>query len=396
MEYDFDELIDRSGTHSAKWERTAQMFGSDGVLPMWVADMDLPAPRPVLEAMRERLDHPLFGYTYPPDSLYEAIIDRMWRFYGWQVKKEWITFTPGVVNALHIAIDALTRSGDEVIVQSPVYYPFFSAVTNNGCQVVNNQLHYDGVQYTMDYDDLRDKFVPSTRFPVRSPRVRGMVLCSPHNPVGRVWSGRELEDMAAICLENDCTIISDEIHCDLLVDDVSHTVTSTLGAEVQDNTITLMAPSKTFNLAGLGASFVIIPNPQLREQFAVAAAGHAKVNAMGFVAMEAALRDGDDYVRQLNAHLRRNVEFFSRRVNRLSGVRVVPPEGTYLVWVDMRGLGMDDMQLRDFMIERARIATDFGFAFGAGGEGFQRFNLACPHSLVREAVDRLETAVSKL
>jgi len=396
MDYDFDAFIDRSGTHSAKWERTEQMFGSRDVLPMWVADMDLPVPEPVMEALRRRLEHPLFGYTFPPDSLYEAIIERMRRYYSWEVDREWITFTPGVVNALHIAIDSQTVPGDEVVVQSPVYYPFFSAVKNCGCQITNNQLRYDGTGYTMDLEGLCAHLEPSTRFPLRSPRVRALAFCSPHNPVGRVWSRHELEQVAEICLQNDCTIISDEVHCDLLVDDVQHTVTSTLGPEVQRRTITLMAPSKAFNLAGLAASFVIIPDPQMRRQFSAAAAGHGKVNTMGLVAMEAALRDGDEYLRQLNTYLRHNIEYFSERVSEMPGLRVVRPEGTYLTWVDMSGLGMDDGQLRDFMINDARIATDFGFAFGPGGEGFQRFNLACPRSLVREAVQRLAGAITSL
>jgi len=396
MQYDFDEYIERTGTDSMKWDRTERLFGSDDVLPMWVADMDLPVPVEVIEKMKERLEHPLFGYTAPSESLFEAIIDRMKRFYNWDIEREWIVFNPGVVNALSTCIDSLSRAGDEVILQSPVYYPFFSAIENNGCKVVNNQLAYDGSNYSMDFEDLKSHFEGRNRFPVRKPRVKALILCNPHNPVGRVWSPEELEQLAEICLENDCVIISDEIHCDLLVSDARHTVLSNISEAIEKNTITLMAPSKTFNLAGLKASFTIIPDPEKRRQFSEADAGGAGVNAMGLIAIEAALRHGDDYVKQLNDHLKRNVQYFKDEVNQLPGIKVVDPEGTYLVWVDMRDLGMDDDQLERFMIQEAKIATDFGFAFGPGGEGFQRFNLACPKSIVEEAVERLKAAVSKL
>jgi cysteine-S-conjugate beta-lyase len=248
----------------------------------------------------------------------------------------------------------------------------------------------------MDLDRLADSFVTTSRFPARSHRIRGLVLCSPHNPVGRVWSEDELSQLAEICLENNCALISDEIHCDLLVGNVGHTVTSTLSAEVEHNTMTLMSPSKTFNLAGMCASFAIIPNPEWRTRFSLARTGQSGVNIMGLVAMEAALRHGDSYLEQLNEYLRENVEYFAGRINAIPGLKLVRPEGTYLAWVDMGDLGMDDEQLRDFMLHRARIATDFGFVFGPGGEGFQRFNLACPRSIVVEATGRLERAVADL
>ncbi len=396
MQYDFDAVIDRTNTNSSKWDKNLELFGRDDVLDMWVADMDFPSPQPVIDAMRERLEHPFFGYTFPSDSLYEAVIERMERYYGWEVPREWIVFTPGVVNSLYASLKALANPGDQVVIQSPVYFPFFGAVQNNGCQVVNNQLRFDGEQYTMDLDQLADCFVTSSRFPARSHRIRALVLCSPHNPVGRVWTPDELSQLGELCLENNCVLISDEIHCDLLVGDVKHTVTSTVSPEVQQNTITLMSPSKTFNLAGMGASFAIIPNPEWRAAFSQARVGQAGVNVMGLVAMEAALRHGDDYLKQLNAYLRNNIDYFARRLEAIPGLKMLRPEGTYLVWVDMRALGMDDEQLRDFMLERARIATDFGFVFGPGGEGFQRFNLACPRSIVVEAVDRLEGAVGEL
>ncbi len=396
MQHDFDSLVDRRGTSSTKWERTGRLFGSDDVLPMWVADMDLPCPEPVLEALRARLEHPILGYTFPPESLYEAVVDRMERAYGWTVERDWIVFVPGVVNALYAAITALTDPGDQVVIQPPVYYPFFGAVRNTGCHVVSNQLVRSGDRYFMDLEALPGEFATSDRFPGRSHRIRALVLCSPHNPVGRVWSQHELRQLAEICVKHDCAIISDEIHCDLLVGDLKHTVTSTLSSEIQQRTITLMAPSKSFNLAGLQASFAIIPDPVWRRRFAKARTGQPGVNTLGLVAMEAALRHGDPYLEQLNAYLRGNVDLFINGLETLDGVTPIRPEGTYLIWVDMSGLGLDDEQLGRFLVEQAGIATDFGHAFGPGGGGYQRFNLGCPRSLVEQALERLHDAIRQL
>jgi len=428
MRYDFDRIIDRRGTGSAKWDLNEERFGTDDVLDMWVADMDFPCPQPVIDALRRRLEHPIFGYGFAPDSLYEAVIDRTERFFGWKVEKEWITFTPGVVSAIHAAVRAVAEVGDDIVIQPPVYYPFFRAVTRSGCQLVKNRLRLEGddgsearqqaapaagpgaLRYVMDYDDLEEHFRTAGGFPRKSHRIRGLILCSPHNPVGRVWTREELERLAEICLANDCVIISDEIHCDLLLGRSKHIPTATLSREVEAKTITLMAPSKTFNLSGLSASFAIIPDADLRRRFERARAGQSGVNVLGLVAMEAALREGDDYLEQLNAYLTGNMNYFAGAVRRVSGVSIVPPEGpegTYLAWVDMRELArergmlkpdgrIDDEALRDFMLHKARIATDPGYAFGPGGEGFHRFNLACPRSAVEEALARLEQAAGSI
>ncbi len=396
MEYDFDQAIDRRGTNSVKWDRNEQLFGREDVLDMWVADMDFACPEPVIQALRDRLDHPLFGYSFPPESLYQAIIDRLDRAYGWQVKKEWILFTPGVVTGIIAAIDALTVTGDEVVVQPPVYGPFFSAIANTGCQIVENQLRLDGNQYRMDFDDLQHKFATSEGYPAKTHRIRAMLLCSPHNPGGRVWRQEELERLAEICLDNDCAIISDEIHCDLLVGDVAHTPLATLDPQVQQQTITLMAPSKTYNLAGLKASFAIVPNASWRQKIRTAQRTQGGVAEPGLVAMEAALRHGDDYIEQLCDYLRGNIEYFCDQVEKMPGLRPIRPQGTYLVWVDMRRLGLDDDQLQDLLVDGARLATNPGYGFGSGGEGFHRFNLACPRSRVEEAVRRLRSAIDAL
>ncbi len=420
MRYDFDQVIDRRNTNCEKWDGNLELFGTEDVLPMWVADMDLPCPQPVVDAIRRRLDHPVFGYGFAPQSLYQAIMDRMARRYGWAVEKDWISFTPGVVTGVYAAVRALTVPGDEILVQPPVYFPFFNAVTNSGCQLVHSELRLvgnghepgsagegTGDRYEMDYEDLARRFEGRGGLAPMARRIKGMILCSPHNPGGRVWTEDELRRLGDICLANGCVIISDEIHCDLLIGEARHTPIATLSKELAENTITMMAPSKTFNLAGLEASFAIIPNPRLRRDFERARLGQGGVNVLGLAAMEAALRDGDDYLAQLNDYLTGNVRYFTEAIARIPGFRPMRPEGTYLVWVDLRELAgrlglrrdgghVDDDGLTDFVIRKARIATVPGHVFGPGGSGFHRFNLACPRSVVEEAVSRLEGAVREL
>jgi cystathionine beta-lyase len=397
MKYNFDEVINRRNTNSIKWDKNFQMFGRDDLLAMWVADMDFPCPEPVVRAIKERAEDAVYGYSYPPDSLYEAIVDRLDKQYGWKVKKEWIVFTAGVVNGLYSAVDAFTRPGDEVVVQPPVYYPFYSAIKNNGCQVLHNHLVFDGGRYTMDFKGLEDLFKPVATFPVRFPRIKMLILCSPHNPVGRVWTEEELSVLGEICIKNNCMLISDEIHCDLSLGGVRHTVTSTISGELEQRTITLMSASKTFNLAGLATSFAVIPNEHRRREYVRARAGHNSGNPFGFIALEAAFRYGDEYLEQLRQYLMGNLQFFSDYINnKIPRLKVIKPEGTYLAWVDMRDLGLDALELQYFMRTKARLALDDGYAFGPGGEGFQRFNLACPRSVLIEALMRLEKAVAEI
>jgi cystathionine beta-lyase len=359
--------------------------------------MDFPCPEPVVSALRKRAGHPIYGYTLPSESLFRAIIDRMERFYGWKIKKDWIVLGAGVVNGLFTAVQAFARPGDEVIVQPPVYYPFYRTISNSGVTAVHNHLKFDGERYTMDLDGLENMFKPSTTFPVRAPRIRAIMLCSPHNPVGRVWTRAELERLAQICVKNRCIVLSDEVHCDLLFKGHRHTVLSTLGPEIEQNTLTFMAASKTFNLAGLGTSFAVVPNDDLRRRFIEARMGHPGPNLFGLEALEAAFRHGDEYLEQLRDYLQGNLEYFIDAINtRIPRIKVITPEGTYLTWVDMRGLGMTGLELQQFIRIKARLALDDGFAFGAAGEGFQRVNLACPRSIVVEAVARLEKAVNEL
>ncbi|HEY3315220.1 MAG TPA: PatB family C-S lyase [Bacillota bacterium] len=397
MRYDFDRVIDRRQTNCVKWDLNRPLFGREDVLDMWVADMDFPAPEPVVEAIRKRAEHPVYGYSFPPDSLYGAIVERLDRYYGWRIKPEWVVFTAGVVNGLYSAVRAFARPGDEVIIQPPVYYPFFGAVKDNGGQLLHNQLRFDGRRYTMDLDGLRELFAAKADFPARTPRVKALILCSPHNPVGRVWSHAELTELSRICLENGCPVLSDEIHCDLLLEGVRHTVTATVSEEIERNTLTFMSASKTFNLAGLSTSFMVIPNDRWRRDFVTSRNGDNGGNLFGYAALEAAYRQGDEYLAQLRRYITANVRYFTDYVRtRIPRVGVVEPEGTYLVWVDLRELGLDPQALQRLMREAGRLALDDGFAFGPGGEGFQRFNLACPRATVEEALGRLAKAVGSL
>ncbi len=397
MLYNFDQIIDRRNTNSSKHDNNAVLFGREDVLDLWVADMDFPAPVPVVEAIKKRAEHPIYGYTFPPTSLYDAIVERLDRLYGWKIKKEWIVFNAGVVNGLYSAVEAFSHPGDEVIVQPPVYYPFFGAIKNTGRQVIHNPLREANNRYEMDLEGLEKLFEVRTSFPVRMPRIKALILCSPHNPVGRVWSREELKRLADICVQNNCLILSDEIHCDLLAPGVEHTVTATLSPEIEQHTITFMSASKTFNIAGLATSYAIIPNDQLRQRYVAARAGHNSGNVFGFAATEAALTQCDDYLEQLRAYLHENYKFFKEFITtRLPQLRVAELEGTYLAWVDMRQLGMDPLELQNFIRNKARLALDDGYAFGPGGEGFQRFNLACPRSIVEEALLRLEKAINEL
>lgn len=390
MKYDFDQVVDRRGTSSLKWDCVGSLYGSSDVLPMWVADMDFAAPEPVVRALLSRARQGVYGYTVRPASLGQAIADWMGRRHGWQIDKKWISYNNGVVPALALTINAFSQPGDKVIIQSPVYHPFFSIVRNNGRQLVNNELMMRDGRYIMDFEALEKSF---------DPRVKMLILCSPHNPVGRVWSRDELARLGEICLSNGVLIVSDEIHCDLLIKGAKHVPLASISPELAQNSITCIAPSKTFNLAGLATAAVIIPNPQLRGVFnnALENAGQGMSNVFGLTAWEVACRDGEEWLEQLLDYLAGNLEFLLGFVEkRIPRIRVVAPEGTYLVWLDCRDLGLDPARLNGFMAREAKVGLNDGAMFGPGGAGFQRMNIACPRSILAEGLKRIEQAVNRL
>jgi cystathionine beta-lyase len=388
MNFNFDKIIPRSGTNSVKFDLRKQFFGHEEVIPMWVADMDFEVPAFVTEAMKKRAEHPIYGYSILSDAYYDSIIGWQKRRHGWEVKKEWILYTPGVVTALNLLVEAFTDPGDKVMVQSPVYFPFFWAVEHHGRVLLNNKLLEQDNRYAIDFDDLEAK--------IRS-GARMLILCSPHNPVGRAWNKEELERVGRLCLENGVLIISDEIHCDLVLPGHRHIPVATLSDELAATTITCIAPSKTFNLAGLFTSTVIISDENLRKKFKETVdLVHLSPNIFGAVASEAAYSQGDEWLNALLPYIASNAQMVADSFRQqLPAVKVSPLEATYLLWLDFREFGLTDDEVKKILVEKAGIGMNPGNMFGSGGEGFQRMNIGCPRSTVQEAIDRIVAAFSK-
>ncbi|MBW1708919.1 MAG: PatB family C-S lyase, partial [Deltaproteobacteria bacterium] len=380
MKYDFDRVIDRTNTNSAKWDAVEQLFGDKDVLPMWVADMDFQVPTEVIEALKKKAGHGIFGYTFKQPSYYEPFLNWMEKRHGWQIKKEWLTYSPGVVTSLILCVLALTQPGDKVILQPPVYYPFFRVILNNGRQVVNNPLKFENGRYYMDLDDLEKR---------AGGRTRLMILSSPHNPVGRLWEKEELVKLGEFCVKNDIVLISDEVHSDLVYTGHKHIPTASISEEISLQTITCVAPSKTFNLAGLKSSVIIISDPKLRNQYNVMLGnlGIGMDNSFGLEALKSAYQHGEEWLKQLLEYLQQNMEFTLRYFEeKIPEIKVIKPEATYLLWLDCRKLGFDNKGLKEFMIKKAKVGLDDGPPFGPGGEGFQRINIACPRATLEEGL----------
>ena len=404
MKADFDREINRKSTQSAKWgviqdpddpaiwHATDDYFGDNRILPLWVADMDFPAPQPVVNALVERAQHGIFGYTLRTESYNQAVVDWMQRRHGWIIEPDWIISTPGVVPGINFLIRTFVQPGENVLIQRPVYYPFFNAIENNGAAIVSSSLELRDGRYEIDFADFERK--------AADPRTSLFILCSPHNPVGRVWTREELTRMGEICQRNKVLVVADEIHGDLIYRGVTFTPFAAIDAALAANTVVCTAPSKTFNLAGLHTSNLIIPNDRLRRRFqqTMNSCGMGKwANPFGVVACETAYRQGEAWLDQVMAYIEDNLDFLQAFVDRhIPGIRVIRPEGTYLVWLDCRELGLDKWALKRLMMEKARIFPDEGFIFGDEGEGFERINIACPRSIVEEALDRIRRAVEEL
>lgn len=393
MKYNFDEVIERTKYHSVKWDELETTFGDipKDVLPIWIADMEFRSPQPVIEAIKKANEHGIYGYTSRPLSYYQAIIDWVERRHNWKVKKDWIAYSPGVVPALSFIIRAFCQAGDKVVVQPPVYYPFFRVIENNGCHVVNNPLKLSNKKYFIDWEDLERK--------VDDPRVRLLILCSPHNPVGRVWQKEELIILGEICLKHNIIVVSDEIHADILFEGYKHTPFASISPAFAHNSITCTAPSKTFNLAGLQTSSIIIPNKKYYKIYENILDSLAldENNVFGLVALEAAYRYGEEWLEQLLSYLNENLKFLMKYFKEsIPKIKVIKPEGTYLVWLDCRQLGLSTKGLNNLMIKKARVALDDGYWFGAEGKGFMRINIACPRSFLEEGLKRIEKAVNSL
>lgn len=393
MKYNFDEIIDRTKHHSVKWDELETIFGADSqdVLPMWIADMEFRSSKPIIEAINKAVEHGIYGYTSRTDSYSQAIIDWMGKRHNWKIKKGWLAFSPGVVPALSLIIRAFCQPGDKVVVQPPVYYPFFRVIENNGCHIANNPLKLSNKKYFMDYEDLERK--------IDDPRVKLLILCSPHNPVGRVWQKEELIILGEICLKHNIIVVSDEIHADILFEGYKHTPFASISPAFAHNSITCTAPSKTFNLAGLQTSSLIIPNKKYYKIYENILNSLAldENNVFGLVALEAAYRDGEEWLEQLLSYLNENLDFLMKYFKeRIPKIEVIKPEGTYLVWLDCQQLGLNSKDLNNFMIKKAKVALDDGYWFGIEGRGFMRINIASPRSFLEEGLERIERAVNSL
>ena len=403
MKYNFDEEIDRRGTNSIKWEfveredqpghweHTNRSFGEDRVLPMWVADMDFRSPEPVVQALVKRAQNGVYGYSAPTPEFFMALINWIKRRQGWEVRADWVCVTPGVVLALNMLVRTFVGPGEHVLIQPPVYHPFRHAIEKAGAQVTKNPLIYDDGRYRMDFEDLERK--------ARDPKVRMLILCSPHNPVGRVWTREELERLGEICLRNDVLVVSDEIHGDLVFPGHVFTPFGSLGEEFAQHSVICTAPSKTFNLAGLQTSCIIVPNDELRGRLAQTLDRHGLhlINTFGLEALQAAYDHGEEWLEQVLIYIESNLDYVERYVReQLQPIRVIHPEGTYLVWLDCRPLELDDAALQDLMLRQARVYLDNGAIFGPEGSGFQRMNIACPRALLTEALERIRVAVETL
>ncbi len=387
--YDFDTVIDRVDTDSLKFDFAKRRGKPEGVLPLWVADMDFRTADEILTAIHERVDHGIFGYTETRDRYFEAVSGWMKRRHGWEIRKNWIVKTPGVVFALAMAIKAYTKPGDAVLIQQPVYYPFSEVIVDNDRKLVSNDLVLgeDG-RYHIDFDDFEKKIVDE--------KVSLFIFCSPHNPVGRVWTEEELLKIGEICLKHGVIIVSDEIHEDFVYGDRKHRVLVNLRKEFESIVITATSPGKTFNLAGVQISNIIIPNATLRHAFKhqVAAAGYSQANTIGIVACEAAYTHGDAWYEQMLKYVEENIHYMKEFLrNELPQLHMIETEGTYLTWVDFRELGLTEPELEDLIVNKAGLWLDSGAVFGKAGEGFERFNVACPRATLKKALEKLRDAV---
>jgi cysteine-S-conjugate beta-lyase len=390
MMWNFDEHAKREGTNCIKYDLRDEIFGVNDVIPMWVADMDFDTPDFVVESLQNRLDHHIYGYSFRPPEYYSSIINWIECRHKWKVEKEWICFSPGIVPALNFCTLAFTKPGDNIIVQPPVYFPFFSAVESHGRNLIYNRLIESEGKWIMDYDSLISSIDEKTKM---------IMISNPHNPVGRVWTPEELNRLADICIKNNVLILSDEIHCDLVLPGFSHTPVASLSEKIAENTITFIAPSKTFNLAGLSTSSVIISNPVLKKAFnrIVDNLHIGSGNIFGTTASIAAYTHGHKWLDALLDYIDHNIEFVQDYCRKMiPEIIPVQPEATYMIWLDCRKFGMKGKELHNFFITSAGIGMNEGSTFGPGGEGFMRMNLAATHQTVMKAMEQIEKAVSSL
>ena len=388
MTYNFDEIIDRRNTGAVKVERCKALYGSDDVMPLWVADMDFRTPDFIFEAIRERCEHPILGYSMPPKDFYPSLIKWIKDRHQWEVERQWIGFLPGIVPGLSFAVQSLTEPGDEVIVQPPVYYPFFHVVRNNKRILINNPLKTINGKYEMDFVDLESKITPNTKL---------FILCNPHNPGGRVWEADTLKKLADICAKHNIIVVSDEIHADMVLDGFKHTPFASVSESAAQLSLTFMAPSKTFNMPGLISSSYIIPNSILRSRFVdfLEASELTSGNIFAYAATVAAYEKGEEWRKQMLSYVQGNIDFVvSFLMTYIPQIKPMIPEASFLVWLDCKELGMETDDLFDFFAQKAGLGLNKGTTFGMGGEYHLRLNVACSRLILKKAMEQLSVAVN--
>jgi len=384
VHYDFDKEIIRVNTQSSKWDNVGVRVGNASALPMWVADTDFCCPKPVVDAVKSRAEHYIYGYPYITPDFAKATVDWIKKRYGWSIKDEWVVFSCGVVPVLNAMIQAFTEPGDKVIIQRPVYHPFGYAIIDNDRTISNNRLVYENNKYSIDFDDLERL--------ARCPKTKLMILCNPHNPVGRVFTEEELTRIAEICLKNQIILISDEIHSDLVFPGYKHIPVASLKQKYAMNTVTCYSPSKAFNIAGLRASGIIIPNPIIRERLEHQFKKNRSVqqNVFAVPAYVAAYSKCDDYLEQLIVYLKENVDFLRDYLKKkMPKIKLVEPEATYLMWLDCTELGMSGDELASFIINDCNVAINRGDSFGEEGSNHIRLNIGCPKKTLKKGLDQI-------
>lgn len=385
MKFDFDTVIDRRNTNSLKYDFAREKGKPEDILPLWVADMDFRTAPAILDRLRQLVDHGIFGYTEGKGEYFQAVKSWYYRNFQWEIQEDWIVKTPGVVFALAMAVRAFTDEGDSVLIQQPVYYPFRSVIEENHRKLVNSPLKLTDGAYEMDFEDFERKITEN--------QVKLFILCSPHNPVGRVWKEWELRKIGDICREHKVLVVSDEIHSDFVWQGHSHKVFASLSSAYSDITVTCTSPSKTFNIAGLQVANIMISDPVMRKKFQreIFSAGYSQINAMGLGACQAAYEEGGEWLKELKQYIWRNYLFLKEYLEKkMPQIRLSVLEGTYLAWMDFRELGMCEEEREDMIVDRAGLWLDTGSMFGKEGEGFERINIACPRSVLEEALERLE------
>ncbi|WP_067841587.1 MalY/PatB family protein [Amphibacillus sediminis] len=385
----FEQLPNRKQTRSVKWDMTEKLFGSKDVQPMWVADMDLEIAKPIKEALINRVDHGVFGYTFTDQQLNLTIAEWLYQRHGWKINPDWIVYSPGVLTTIHMAVITQTVPDDKIVIQTPVYPPFHSIVKSHQRQLIENPLIYQDGKYKIDFEDLEQSFASG---------AKAMILCSPHNPVGRVWSKDELLQISQLAEKYNVLIISDEIHADLIYKESTHIPISSLNEQINDQTITCFSPTKTFNLAGLQVSYAIIPNESLRLKInnAFKQYGISEPNTLGFTALEAAYQHGTKWLEQLIQLLHQNRELVERSFRNRSEITPIHAQGTYLIWLDCTEMKLEHEALVSFMAKEAKIGLNDGISFGANGKGFMRMNIASPTSYVEAGVQKIIAALDRL